>query len=56
MHGKVLDVRGASKDPGASIIVYSKNSPPAKNQLWYLDHQGFIRSAINDFALDASKI
>jgi len=55
MHGKVLDVRGANKDPGANVIVYSKNSPPSKNQLWYSDHQGFIRSSLNDFALDASK-
>ena len=54
MHGKVLDVRGANKDPGANVIVYSKHSPAAKNQLWYTDHQGFLRSALNDFALDAS--
>jgi len=55
MHGKVLDVRGGNKDPGANVIVYGKHSPPSKNQLWYLDHQGLIRSTINDFALDASK-
>ena len=56
MHGKVMDVRGGNKDPGAHVIVYSKHSSPAKNQLWYLDQQGFIRSALNDFALDASKM
>ena len=55
MHGKVLDVRGANKDPGAHVIVYSKHSPPTKNQLWYTDQQGFMRSALNDFALDASQ-
>ena len=55
MHGKVLDVRGGKRDPGANVIVYSKHTPPSKNQLWYLDQQGFIRSSLNDFALDASK-
>jgi len=55
MHGKVLDVRGGNKNPGANVIVYGKNSPPSKNQLWYTDQQGFIRAALNDFALDASK-
>ena len=56
MHGKVLDVRGGNKAPGAHVIVYGKHSPPSKNQMWYLDQQGFIRSALNDFALDASKV
>ena len=56
MHGKVLDVRGANKDPGANVIVFAKHSPASKNQLWYLDQQAFIRSAINDFAVDASMI
>ena len=55
MHQKVLDVRGGKKDPGANVIVYRKNSPPSKNQLWYVDQQGYMRSALNDFALDASK-
>ena len=55
MHGKVLDVRAGNKDPGANVIVYGKHSHPSKNQMWYLDQQGFLRSALNDFALDASK-
>jgi len=54
MHGKALDVRGGCKDPGTNVIVYSKHSPPSKNQLWYMDQQGFMRSSLNDFALDAS--
>jgi len=54
MHGKVLDVRRGNKDPGAEVIVFGKHSPPSKNQLWYSDQQGCIRSALNDFALDAS--
>jgi len=30
------------------VIVWPRKSPPAKNQLWYQDQQGFIRSALND--------
>jgi hypothetical protein len=53
MHSKVLDVKGASTSPGTKAIMYTRNSPPSKNQLWYTDPQGFVRSALNDFALDA---
>lgn len=54
MNGKVLDVERGSTNPGAKVIMYRKKSPPAKNQLWYMDQQGIIRSALNDFALHAS--
>lgn len=48
MHGKVLDISGAKTEPGVQLIMWDKHNPPAKNQLWYLDHQGCIRSALND--------
>jgi hypothetical protein len=53
MHSKVLDVKGASTSPGTKAIMWTRNSPPSKNQLWYTDPQGFVRSALTDFALDA---
>lgn len=55
MHGKVLDVKGNSTSAGADLIVWSKGAATAKNQLWYLDGQGYIRSALTDFALDAKE-
>jgi hypothetical protein len=53
MNGLVLDVKHNNANPGAEVIMWNKKSPPARNQLWYADQQGFIRSALNDFALDA---
>lgn len=52
LSGKVIDVKGGNKAAGTPIIMWSKNSPPSKNQLWYQDQQGFVRSALTDFALD----
>jgi len=48
MHGKVVDIEGQNASPGARIIMYAKHHSPAKNQLWYQDEQGFIRSSLND--------
>jgi len=48
MNGKVLDIKGDKTAPGAEVLTYHKKSPPAKNQLWYTDPQGHIRSALND--------
>jgi hypothetical protein len=53
MSGKVLDIKGGSKDAGAQAIMWSKGSAGAKNQRWYFDQQGFIRSALNDMAFTA---
>jgi hypothetical protein len=53
MHGKVVDINGGSQSPGAKVIVWPKKSPPAKNQLWYCDQQGFIRSALNDMVFSS---
>jgi len=55
MHGKVVDIIKANKDAGAKICMYDKNSPPAKNQLWYTDPQGCIRSALNDMQFSSAK-
>jgi len=53
MHGKALDIEGGNTNPGAKLIVWDRHQPPSKNQMFYADQQGFIRSAMNDFALDA---
>lgn len=54
MHSKVLDIEGGSSTPGARVIVWPrKTSGECRNQLWYFDENGIIRSALNDFALTA---
>ena len=53
MNGKVLDIKGASKDANAQVIMWTKGSKESKNQRWYFDQQGFIRSALNDFVFTA---
>lgn len=50
LNGLVLDVEGANEDPGAKVITYHSNGQ--KNQKWYLDDKGYIRSRINGFAMD----
>lgn len=55
MHGKVIDIAKGSKDAGAKICMWDKHSPPTKNQLWYIDAQGCIRSALNDMQFSSSK-
>lgn len=53
MNGLVADIKHNNTNPGAEVIMWNKKSPPARNQLWYVDQQGVIRSAFNDLALDA---
>lgn len=53
MNGKVLDVAGGNEGAGSKVIVYERKFPPSRNQLWFLDEMGVIRSAINGFALQA---
>lgn len=48
MNGKVLDICGGNSCPGALVIVWPRNCPPSKNQLWYFDNNGIIHSALND--------
>jgi hypothetical protein len=55
LNGKVLDIKAGSKDAGAQVIMWTKGtSKEAKNQKWYFDQQGFIRSALNDFVFTAA--
>lgn len=51
MHGQVLDVTNEDTNAGAKVIMWKKHKDHKKNQLWYTDHRGFIRSSLNDFAL-----
>jgi len=55
LHGKVVDIVKANKDAGAKICVWDKKSPAEKNQLWYMDGQGGIRSALNDMQFSSPK-
>jgi len=55
MHKKVLDIQQAVSTPGAKVIVWHmKSGGDCRNQWWYFDESGIIRSALNDFALSAT--
>jgi len=54
MNCKVLDIRGGNPVSGTSVIMWPKKGSPESNQLWYFDGQGIIRSALNDFAMEAA--
>jgi hypothetical protein len=53
LNGKVLDIKNNSPAPETQVVMWGKNAGRAKNQLWYTDQQGNIRSALNDFAFIA---
>jgi hypothetical protein len=53
MNGKVVDIEAGNSNPDARVIMWGKHGTPKKNQLWYQDPQGFIRSALNDFTFTA---
>jgi len=53
MNRRVLDVQQEKTAPGTNVIIYQKKKSPEKNQLWYFDDQGFIRSTLNDFVLES---
>jgi len=55
MHGKVVDIARGNKAGGTKICIWDKHLPPAKNQLWYTDAQGFIKSSLNDMQFTSSK-
>jgi hypothetical protein len=54
LHGKVLDIKGGSGAAGAEVIVWPKKHDGSRNQQWFFDTQGIIRSALNEFALAAN--
>jgi hypothetical protein len=47
MNRKVVDIQGANAAEHTKIIMYTPHGT-SKNQLWYVDQQGIIRSALND--------
>jgi len=53
MNGKVMDIKDNKNAPDVPIVMWSKNQN-AKNQQWYTDQQGNIRSALNDFAFTSA--
>ena len=53
MNSKVMDIKGDNAASGASVIMFQKKGGNCPNQLWYFDDQGVIRSALNDYALEA---
>jgi len=52
-NGEALDIRGGHAGPGTEVITFHRKAERCANQLWWADPSGVIRSALNDFALDA---
>jgi hypothetical protein len=51
----VVDIAGADRDEGAKIITWPKNDDVQRNQLWYLDQHGYIRSDFNDMVFSSDE-
>ncbi len=54
LNGKVLDIEGANRSPGATVLMWGQKPGVEDNQLWYEDQYGIIKSKLNDFCIDAS--
>lgn len=54
LNDKVLDIKGANSDSGTKVIVWGRHGDAQKNQLWYLGHEGCIRSALNHMVFENS--
>lgn len=55
LYQRVLDVAGGNTQPGAQVVMHSrKKGKERTNQLWYMDNNGVIHSALNDLVLDTS--
>lgn len=46
MNEKVVDIQGQNVNAGAHVITYHRQ-PEQKNQLWFINAEGFIVSALN---------
>ena len=51
MNNKVIDIEGGQGNPGDFVVMMTPQTGK-KSQLWYFDAQGYIRSAVNDYACD----
>ena len=53
----MLDIEESNQENGAKVISYPRNSPPSRNQQWYLDYQPdrtfLIVSRLNGKVLDS---
>jgi len=52
LNGKVLDISGGHARAGTEVITWGRKMDKSPNQQWYADHDGVIRSCLNDFALE----
>jgi hypothetical protein len=48
LSGKVLDIEGNRKGPGAKVILWDQKGGHPDNQLWFEDRFGNIRSKLDD--------
>jgi hypothetical protein len=58
LHQKVVDLQAGSDQPDTKIIVWTKDTSTTakRNQLWYIDGKGFIRSALNNFVFQNAEL
>ena len=50
LNAKVVDIQARSPAPDAKALLWSVDpGHGVRNQLWYLDSEGYIRSSLNDF-------
>jgi len=55
LSGKVLDIAGNQRGPGAKVILWQQKGGQADNQLWFEDRFGNLRSKLDeDNILDPS--
>jgi len=55
MNGKVMEVHKADVKPNANVTMYKRREGRELHQLWYLDHEGNIRSKLNHFAMEVNE-
>ena len=55
-NGEVLDISHDDPRPGAPVITWRRKMERCPNQLWFCDPTGVIRSAMNEFALEAREL
>ena len=51
LNNKTIDIKGGLGNPGDSLVMMPLKMGK-RSQQWRLDAQGFIRSAINDYAIE----
>ena len=54
MHGRVMDVKEGSMDPGTKVLMWKRKDSDNDNQLFWEDKYGYIHSKLNGFVFDSA--